>query len=1055
MKAKRTLLPGVIPVFFMSIVLLLTVTSPLALRAEEEKTPTPLKEIETRIRSIMTEGKIPGAGIVLIKGGEPLLVKGYGTTDIRSQTAVTADTLFELGSCSKSFTALAMLQLAREGWVKLDDPVSKYFPWFQAFYRGKPYPVTINQLLHHIGGIPDRTFTKIPRGNRADALEEVVRDISPVELLQVPGRKFQYANTNYDIAGAIIEKASGMRFEDYMAKHVFTPLGMTQTSVGVEMKPAAMATGHKIAFSRPRAFASPVWRGNWPAGYVVSNSRDMTRWLQVQLGLVETSMESLITRSHTPDPLVQDRYSPYLYSMGWFTQTGVEEKFWHSGLNPNFTAYVAFKPKSKLAVAVLANSNSSGTVFLGNRLLQLLEGVPPEKKGDEYIYQGGLDSIFSVVAYVFAAFLLVALGIIVYICIDTLRGVRHVEAFNLRKLGALGIALLGTFPLVLGIYFIPGAAVGFSWPDALAWAPGSFPTALLLVIAFFAAGNLLYFLSLLLPYKDQTSFKHKYIRPLPLILFLGFISGIANSAAMILISTSFFTSLALKYLLYYFAMALFIYVLGQKIVRTRMIEIANNIVYELRMQLIGKIFSTRYQNFEKMDSGRVYATINNDTETISNSAGMVVGIITNLITAVAAFVYLSAISLMATLATLLFALLLGGFYIIVGKKARILMEKMRDTQNVFMKLVEGLVQGFKEISLHQNKKREYEADVEKSCDLYRQTRVSSAVKFVNANLISAAMILTLLAVICISFPRLFPGMSIPRLISFIMVLLYMIGPVTAIMSSFPAFIRIKVSWDRIRKFINEIPALEELSGYKEGKALSQKSKTVESIEARGICYRYPGENGSPGFCLGPIDFTAKKGEALFLVGGNGSGKTTLAKLITGLYQPEQGSITINGQQIEKNDYLGEYFSTVFGDFQLFQKLYNVDIEKKRPEIESYLKLLDLKGKVELKDGSFSTLNLSGGQRKRLALLQCYLEDCPIYLFDEVAADQDPEFRKFFYRDLLVGMKERGKIVIAITHDDHYFDVADKIIKLDMGKIDTRFFSPSGRPLSAAKAGNTV
>jgi putative ATP-binding cassette transporter len=241
-----------------------------------------------------------------------------------------------------------------------------------------------------------------------------------------------------------------------------------------------------------------------------------------------------------------------------------------------------------------------------------------------------------------------------------------------------------------------------------------------------------------------------------------------------------------------------------------------------------------------------------------------------------------------------------------------------------------------------------------------------------------------------------------------------------------------------------------LTEYKNRKALSHKGKTVESIEAQGLYFHYPGEDGGTGFTLGPIDLTVKKGETLFLVGGNGSGKTTLAKLLTGLYQPEKGIIKINGKEIKGEDYPGEYFSTVFGDFQLFKKLYNVNIEEKRPEIEKYLEVLDLQGKVRLKDGSFSTLNLSGGQRKRLALLQCYLEDCPIYLFDEVAADQDPEFRKFFYRDLLVRMKESGKIIIAITHDDHYFDLADKIIKLDMGEIDT--LSPTSKPLPPAGAG---
>jgi cyclic peptide transporter len=1005
-----------------------------------------IEAIDKIITDVMTKGKIPGLSLVLIKGQEHVVAKGYGLADINGQQPVTVGTLFQLASCSKSFTALAMLKLESEGYVKMSDPVSKYFPGFKMTFRDKEYPITIEQLLHHLSGIPWKTFAQIPEAEHEQALEEVVHLVSGTQLNDTPGRKYEYSNTNFDIAGAIIEKVSGMSFENYMKKEVFNPLGMEHTEIGIKgdgNQENANATGHKIAFSEPKPFASPIYRGNFPAGYVLSNANDMAVWLKAQLGMVQTNFTPLMQRSHKPNSLLQGtQYRPVSYSFGWQVRPGVKSVVFHSGMNPNFTSFVAIIPSQQIAIAVLANSNSTGTQFLGQRLLQVLSTgssptqIPEQKKAAEYVYNGGLDNFFTIGSYGLIALIVLCIGIILYILIDTFRGLRHFEGMTLNKLFQIFIALMGSAPLLLGIYFVPDAIVGFSWPLALAWAPGSFPVVIYLIIAFFGAANFIFFLSLIFPYKAKSSFRNQYLKPLPLILFLGFIAGLAGAAAMFLISTSFFSPMELKYLLYYFGTALFISTLGQKIVRTKMIVIANDIVFELRMKLVSKIFATRFQHFEKIDSGRIYATLNNDTESISNSASMVVGTVTSAVTAVAAFVYLSAISLLATLSTLMFAVLMGGFYIIVGKKSRVLMEQMRDTQNVFMKLIEGLVKGFREISMHHNKKIEYDADVEASCEEYRRTRVSAIVKFVNANLVSSSMILILLAAICISFPRLFPDMSLARLISFIMVLLYMIGPITSIMSSFPTFIRIKVSWDRIQKFIDEVPAMEELTHYKDIKALSHKGKTVESLEAKGITYSYQGEEGSEPFCVGPIDLKVQKGEILFIVGGNGSGKTTLAKMITGLYQPEQGSVTIDGKEIGGNDYLGEYFSIIFDNFMLFEKLYNIDIEAKKAEIDEYLKVLRMDGKVKLKDGKFSTVDLSSGQRKRLALLQCYLEDCPIYLFDEVAADQDPEFRKFFYHDLLIKMKKQGKIIIAITHDDHYFDVADQIIKLDMGKIDT-------------------
>ena len=199
-------------------------------------------------------------------------------------------------------------------------------------------------------------------------------------------------------------------------------------------------------------------------------------------------------------------------------------------------------------------------------------------------------------------------------------------------------------------------------------------------------------------------------------------------------------------------------------------------------------------------------------------------------------------------------------------------------------------------------------------------------------------------------------------------------------------------------------------------------------------FQYESENDEETFSVGPIDLEIKKGESLFIIGGNGSGKTTLAKLLTGLYVPEEGTVKINGIEVTDTQ-LGEYYSTIFSDYHLFRKIYEVDVREKEADVQRYLKLLELEEKVRLQENEYSTINLSSGQRKRLALFQCFLEDRPIYLFDEFAANMDPEFRRFFYRELLVSLKAEGKIIIAVTHDDHYFDIADKIIKLDMGKID--------------------
>jgi putative ATP-binding cassette transporter len=199
-----------------------------------------------------------------------------------------------------------------------------------------------------------------------------------------------------------------------------------------------------------------------------------------------------------------------------------------------------------------------------------------------------------------------------------------------------------------------------------------------------------------------------------------------------------------------------------------------------------------------------------------------------------------------------------------------------------------------------------------------------------------------------------------------------------------------------------------------------------------------------GFVVGPFDLVLNAGEIIFMVGGNGSGKTTLAKLVTGLYSPSAGEIFLDEILIgdSNRDWYRQHVSAVFVDCQLFEHLIDVITEERQTLARAYLSRLHLAHKVTIRDGKLSTLDLSHGQRKRLALMAAYLEDRPVYLFDEWAADQDPLFKELFYRELLSELKSRGKTVIVITHDDRYFFVADRIIKLENGQVTTPTAQPN-------------
>jgi putative ATP-binding cassette transporter len=207
------------------------------------------------------------------------------------------------------------------------------------------------------------------------------------------------------------------------------------------------------------------------------------------------------------------------------------------------------------------------------------------------------------------------------------------------------------------------------------------------------------------------------------------------------------------------------------------------------------------------------------------------------------------------------------------------------------------------------------------------------------------------------------------------------------------------------------------------------------LDLVGVTHAYHREREG-GFTLGPVDLSLHPGEVVILAGGNGSGKTTLAKVLTGLYYPESGEIRADGQAVPKENLEGyrKLFSVVYADFHLFDSLLGLKIADLDAQARQYLTDLHLDHLVSVQDGVLSTTALSRGQRKRLALLVAYLEDRPLYVFDEWASDQDPQFKRVFYTQVLPGLKARQKAVFVITHDERYFHLADRMVYLEDGKI---------------------
>ena len=235
--------------------------------------------------------------------------------------------------------------------------------------------------------------------------------------------------------------------------------------------------------------------------------------------------------------------------------------------------------------------------------------------------------------------------------------------------------------------------------------------------------------------------------------------------------------------------------------------------------------------------------------------------------------------------------------------------------------------------------------------------------------------------------------------------------------------------------------IESQSGYSSMYPSPLSTETDSTIDWQtltlsGVTHAYHREREDSRFMLGPINLTFHPGEILFIVGGNGSGKSTLVKLITGLYIPATGRIQLDDCDItdRNREWYRQQFSAVFSDFYLFDRLLGLDKPNLDSQAQAYLNQLQLDHKVQVKAGVLSTTALSQGQRKRLALLTAYLENRPVYVFDEWASDQDPLFKKIFYTQLLPDLKTQGKVVLVVSHDDRYFHLANRIVKIDYGQV---------------------
>lgn len=456
---------------------------------------------------------------------------------------------------------------------------------------------------------------------------------------------------------------------------------------------------------------------------------------------------------------------------------------------------------------------------------------------------------------------------------------------------------------------------------------------------------------------------------------------------------------------------------------------------QLRMYLCRSILNAPLKSIENVGANRAMTSLTQDITVIIGALLRVPGLFINFAIVIGGMAYLGWLSMPMLLVLLGFVVVSVFSYLLPQKTAIRYVNLARDEYGKMVGHFRSLLLGGKELRLHGPRRRAFFSSVYEptAVSLRRYSLLGDGI-YILLSSWSSTLYFVIIGLILFGLQGILGDVSLRVLTAYALTVLYISGPIQALVGIIPSFSQANIS----------LKKLEELGVTLSAAAIEVDMNRVEAepktdwqlLELSGVTHAYYQEHDSGNFVLGPIDLTFRPGELTFVVGGNGSGKTTLAKLLCGLYFPESGEIKLNGAPItEQNieDYR-QYFSVVFTEFHVFEQLLGfeqLDLDERARE---YLVELQLDKKVTVENGKLSTTDLSYGQRKRLALLTAYLEDRPIYIFDEWAADQDPHFKSVFYNSILPSLKAKGKSVIVISHDDRYYYVADRIVKLDYGRV---------------------
>ncbi len=517
---------------------------------------------------------------------------------------------------------------------------------------------------------------------------------------------------------------------------------------------------------------------------------------------------------------------------------------------------------------------------------------------------------------------------------------------------------------------------------------------------------------------------------------LGALSGVASLTLITLIHHALTASDASssasqwnRWLPHAFAAACMFVLVTQVTAKFMLVRLSQATAARLRYELCSKIISAPLPTLESVGQHRLLATLIDDVGAITYALSSFPAVCANALVLVCGLIYLASLSPILAAATILMAGLGVGMFLGGIRAGNRSLCQAREDQDEVVKQLRAMIVGIKELKSNSSRCLDFVYDVLLPADSRMRHSLIRGQSIQGFSHSWGRLFLFIgIGLLLFVWPMLSP-VSNATLTGYVLTILYLTYPLDGILGWLPAFNAASIA-------VTKIETLGLLIDQPEDQSIAGSTQPFRRLELEGIQYQYQ-SHGEPTFRLGPIDFVLSAGEVVFIAGGNGSGKTTLVKCLTGLYPPAEGLLRWNDHVVNTRNRVDfrQLFSTVFVEGHLFDRLLGLDAETE--EVARWLKLLGVEDKVDLQTGKISQGKLSRGQHKRLALLVAALDDRPIFVFDEWAAEQDPGFKRVFYQQIVPELKRCGKTVVAITHDDRFFDVADRVVKLVDGRLQVQ------------------